>query len=115
MTKTTTERTTKWYHNNKEKARIYAKRTRERRRKWFDGVLEKLECIKCGQNHPATLDFHHRDPKTKINNVSTMLGTKKSKKAILEEIEKCDVLCANCHRILHHDEREAEKTKGQDA
>lgn len=62
----------------------------------------KLEkgCIKCGYNeHHAALDFHHRNGKTdKVMNISRLCNY--SWKKVLEEIEKCDVICSNCHRIL---------------
>ena len=42
------------------------------------------------------LDFHHlRD---KINNVSNLVGQAFGKKRLLEEMQKCKILCANCHR-----------------
>lgn len=60
----------------------------------------KLErgCSDCGyKEHAVALDFDHRDPETKIANVSAMRQA--SKKTLLAEIEKCDVVCANCHRV----------------
>ena len=51
------------------------------------------------------LDFHHRDPATKINRIADMID-RCSKAKILAEIQKCDCLCANCHRILHHEEKQ---------
>jgi len=55
-----------------------------------------LGCADCGYNkHPNSLDFDHLDDK-KFN-----IGTSISRKleTILEEIEKCEVVCSNCHRI----------------
>lgn len=95
-----------WHKNNIEKARDHVRKRRIERREWFDKILETLKCCKCGQNHPATLDFHHRDPSTKVAEVSWLLGSLKSKESILEEIQKCDVYCANCHRIHHWEDRE---------
>jgi hypothetical protein len=58
-------------------------------------------CCRCGYNeHPAALDFHHRDPSTKKFNISNSLSSRNWNK-ILEEVDKCDILCANCHRIEH--------------
>ena len=55
-------------------------------------------CSKCGYNdHPAALDFNHRDPATKFKGPAEMSTYKGSR--IQAEIDKCDVLCANCHRI----------------
>lgn len=61
-------------------------------------------CIKCGEKDPACLDFHHRNGKLdKLGNIGTF--RKFGKQRILDEIAKCDVLCANCHRKHHRDER----------
>ena len=46
------------------------------------------------------MDFDHRDRKTKLTNINRMINYRSySKEKILEEIEKCDLVCANCHRI----------------
>jgi hypothetical protein len=55
-------------------------------------------CIKCGERNPIVLDFDHRDEKTKKHNISAMIASY-NWETILMEIEKCDVLCSNCHRI----------------
>jgi hypothetical protein len=94
-----------WYSNNKEKARQYVRDRRADRRIWFDEIVSKLSCKECGENHPATIDFHHRDPLTKVDEVGEMLGKLRSKESILLEIDKCDVYCANCHRKHHYKER----------
>ena len=53
-------------------------------------------CVDCGYNaHPAALDFDHRDGSEKKGNVSRMVSLDRVK----AEIAKCDVRCANCHRI----------------
>ena len=55
-------------------------------------------CARCGYNeNSAALQFNHLDPDQKSFNI----GENKRKKleTILEEIEKCEVLCANCHAI----------------
>lgn len=58
-------------------------------------------CKYCGENHPATLSFHHRDPSTKKWNISKLIYRQPSMELFLSEIEKCDVVCENCHRKLH--------------
>lgn len=94
-----------WHAKNIDRARGYMKERRIERRAWFANITSTLSCIKCGEDHQACMDFHHRDPSTKKGEVGRMLGDFKSKKSILEEIEKCDVLCANCHRKHHWEER----------
>ena len=61
--------------------------------------LKEHPCIKCGNDDIRVLDFHHRNPKEKERGVSQLLLYRIEK--IMEEISKCDVLCANCHRIEH--------------
>lgn len=59
------------------------------------------KCQRCGESfHPSVYDFHHRDPAKKSFNIdkSTILNAWKS---IEEELAKCNMLCANCHRIAH--------------
>jgi hypothetical protein len=68
---------------------------------WFLRVKMGQRCRKCGEDHPACLDFHHRDPSTKLFNISRAVLSQMSKVKILAEIAKCDVLCANCHRKAH--------------
>jgi cytochrome c553 len=62
-----------------------------------------LKCAKCGFNHPAALDFHHEDPSKKDREVSWFIKNHQYAKA-KEEVQKCIVLCANCHRIHHYEE-----------
>ncbi len=65
----------------------------------------KLErgCADCGFNkHPAALEFDHRPGTVKEFGISQLRSCWKRswlKAAILKEIEKCDVVCANCHRV----------------
>ena len=62
-------------------------------------------CELCGYNKClASLDFHHKNETNKefgIGGLRREVGFKKLK----EEIEKCEVICANCHRIVHHEQR----------
>lgn len=66
----------------------------------IDIKMEMGGCAMCGYNeHPAALDFNHIDPATKAFNVAEGVSRGKGRKAIKAEIEKCNLLCANCHRI----------------
>ena len=60
-------------------------------------------CTKCGFDNPIALDFHHRDPNQKSFELSGSSVGGRSLETIQEELDKCDILCANCHRILHND------------
>ena len=61
----------------------------------------------CGISDWRVIEFHHRDPSQKERAISDMMGWSWEK--IEKEIAKCDPLCANCHRILHYELREAAK------
>ena len=105
----------KHYYNNKEAAAAKAKvwrlknldyikqKQREDKRKrkldaiWYLGG----KCQVCGcLFHPACFEFHHKDPATKDRDPSKMLSL--SKERLYVELDKCMLLCANCHRLEHH-------------
>lgn len=56
-------------------------------------------CCVCGVRFPEVLHFHHRDPRTKTMNLSNPTST--DWQIIKAEIRKCDVVCANCHAMIH--------------
>jgi hypothetical protein len=84
----------------------------ENRQKWT-AFKASLSCTVCGISHPAVIDFHH-PPGTKTYGVNDLIARRKFKKAY-EEIKKCIVLCANCHRIHHFNEKGAEAPPNQAA
>jgi hypothetical protein len=68
-------------------------------------VISKMTpCIRCGFFHPAAMDFHHKDPSTKDKGVSELARCGHALHRLIEEIEKCECICSNCHRILHSEE-----------
>src|SRR5919197_3656115 len=90
----------RWYQANKEK-HIALVRSRDKKiEAWFRAYKQGLSCERCGEDHPACLDFHHRDPKAKKFSVGRP-HHRPSLKGLKEEIAKCVVLCANCHRKEH--------------
>lgn len=91
------------YDNNKLQ---YYNRTRDnqtRLRQLIQEHKSNLSCSICGFNaNPIALDFHHPD-ENKEANIADIVKTKGwGWTKILHEINKCIVLCANCHRILHY-------------
>ena len=69
---------------------------------WFCEFKTTLCCNRCDENHPACLEFHHIDPNSKEFNVYEAVWFRgHSKEKILAEIDKCEVLCANCHKKHH--------------
>jgi hypothetical protein len=94
------------YLKNKDKQiKANSEYKKKRRQEWY-AFKCTLKCTQCGFSHPAALDFHHEDPNEKEGNIHRLIGNGQFKKAV-EEIKKCIVLCANCHRIHHHDEKSA--------
>ena len=63
------------------------------------------KCIKCGFDQVGALQFHHRDPQEKRFAICDALNSgykmKYSWEEILKEVEKCDLICANCHHLEH--------------
>ena len=60
-------------------------------------VAKSCGCVICGESDPCCLDFHHLHDKEFV----IAVGTDVSEERLLQEISKCVVLCANCHRKLH--------------
>lgn len=98
-----------WYARTKDARRSREaprlKRNRDRRQRelasWYEELKSKLVCVRCGESHPACVQFHHDDPSTKELSVADALRRRHSRARMLQEIAKCTVLCANCH-IKHH-------------
>jgi len=98
----------KWYKDYYDNADVEKERLRVKRvkdRKEFHDLLVELKsvpCMDCGRSYPSyVMDFDHRDPKVKLFTIGTARGLYTIKK-ILSEIDKCDVVCSNCHRERTH-------------
>jgi predicted HNH restriction endonuclease len=79
----------------------------EARYAWRKSIKTRLvnhfgnRCVVCGNTYPQSVfDFHHKDPTQKEAQVGTMGSYEKC----LKEAEKCILVCANCHRMIHNDE-----------
>ena len=93
------------YEKNKSVTLKRNKKNVSKTREWYHAYKSTLKCSQCSESHPACLEFHHRDSKTKDKEVSMMLQSTISKEKLMKEIEKCDVLCSNCHKKHHYNER----------
>lgn len=105
----------KYYHANIEKSAARAKNWRENNKEYVitkqreDKRKRKLEaieylggkCQECAKYwHPSQYEFHHINPEDKDRDPSKMLSL--SKFRLYAELDKCKLVCANCHRFLHH-------------
>lgn len=76
-----------------------------RRKEQFIGYWEETRqhsgCLTCSyRRFLGALEFHHRDPIQKLFALTTGMKSRPWDE-ITTEIDKCDLLCANCHRELH--------------
>jgi 5-methylcytosine-specific restriction endonuclease McrA len=86
------------YNREFHKGRLSYRRTyRERNRERAIALLGGA-CADCGGTfHRAAMDFHHVDGRDDDKNISWI----HSWKSLEEELKKCVLLCANCHRVRH--------------
>ncbi|MAH42153.1 hypothetical protein CL614_00255 [archaeon] len=106
----TKEARKKYYEKNKNIINERKKEIRAEFREWFLDLTKEKKCAICGENHPACLDYHHIDTKNKKFEIGELAWGRYSKKVVLEELEKCKVLCSNCHRKLHWGDNSFGKT-----
>lgn len=102
-----------WYAETIEQRREYRRKSYDpekardkymRRRAVIDEAKDK-PCMDCGVKYPSyVMQFDHRDPATKSFGIGPR-GTGRSVEALLAEIAKCDVVCANCHAERTHQQR----------
>ena len=72
----------------------------EKYRKVLTKWKETLFCSACREDDSSCLDFHHLDSTTKDDNIATLFGNGQIQKTI-SELNKCVVICSNCHRKHH--------------
>jgi len=75
------------------------------RARFWNHILQErgYRCAQCRKkHHQAVFDLHHRDPSQKRYAIGSVIGNI-SWDELLAEAAKCDLLCANCHRIVHFD------------
>lgn len=81
-----------------EKVKRWRKRTKERMVKAFGN-----KCGLCGKEYPPELyEFHHLNPEEKEFGLGAVRGSIKSWKRIVNELKKCVMMCANCHRLVEY-------------
>jgi hypothetical protein len=80
----------------------YVRKHYAQKKEYCAQIKAERGCKDCGNTNPIVLQFHHRDKATKHHQLvvgSSRVFHHLSWQNLLAEIEKCDVLCANCHLI----------------
>lgn len=93
----------RWYAKNSDKIKAKTAKRRKEIHDWYIEFKSTLVCSRCGENHPACIEFHHVDKAEKEYNISQMGISGFSRERILEEMSKCIILCSNCHRKEHYE------------
>ena len=75
---------------------------KRQKRAWFE-TFKAAPCMDCGVSYPPyVMDFDHRPGEEKVLPVATMISDSWGRERIEAEIAKCDLVCANCHRVRTH-------------
>lgn len=94
-----------WRRRNRPEYLQAKLQRKQRAKEWL--ATFRFACCRCGEDHPGVLDFHHRNPEEKDFPIGYYVNSLRSRTRVLAEIAKCDVLCANCHRKHHWEERQS--------
>lgn len=81
----------------KQRSHVFRKKKEKIRREYIDNTRVKYGCQICKENDPDVLDYHHFKGKDFNVTQHSLCSNKK----LMEEINKCIILCSNCHRKVH--------------
>lgn len=113
------------YIEHRDELLVYAEKYRQRQREIIQkkaqlrrNRLHKLKdvpCTDCKRRYPqCVMEFDHKQPPKQYGGKRSCMGALAgcSEKTLLEEVAKCDLVCANCHRIRTHNRRIAKREIG---
>jgi chorismate-pyruvate lyase len=90
------------YRNNKkyyiDKAHKRNIEIRQKSLSYIGSFLRSHRCVDCGETDILVLEFDHKTRSDKYKEISRLIKTRGSLKRLVEEMSKCEVRCANCHR-----------------
>lgn len=89
----------KYCHSN------YMKQKYQQKKTIIQELKSECSCAKCGDKRGYVLDYHHLNPTEKENTIARLTSNTSKLDKTFEEIKKCIVLCANCHREFHYLEK----------
>jgi len=95
----------KHYQHNKQYYIDNVERNRAVLKEWYVDYKSTLSCELCPENRAPCLDFHHIDSSTKEMSVAMAVNNNWSLGKLKKEIDKCQVVCKNCHAIIHQNIR----------
>jgi len=96
----------KYYHTHAEERKKKVEERRARLREWFREYKKTLKCSRCDESHWSCLEFHHPNGEDKkagwdtVNRWISQYGWNEER--MIKELSKLEILCANCHRKIHH-------------
>lgn len=93
-----------FYKSSDKWKETHTKTRLEKQQRIKDIKENSLGCSKCKEKRIHLLDFHHIDPTKKTFQIGQ--GESKGWERVLKEIEKCVLLCKNCHADFHYQEKE---------
>lgn len=102
------------YYQCPENKKRHNQKTKENQRKFVEwsNSLKEAPCKDCDtQYHPAAMQWDHLPQFEKTGNVAD-LQRRGNKNLILEEIAKCELVCANCHAIRTHNRNKPLQSNG---
>ena len=100
------ERSRQYRIENAEEINKRDRCRKKEKREWVNNLKKGKKCSKCDEDRWFCLEYHHRDPYEKEFTVAECISCGYGKETILNEIEKCILLCGNCHEHFHHLQRE---------
>lgn len=80
----------------------YMKQKYQEKKNIVQEIKSSCSCAKCGESRGYVLDFHHINPDEKNDTIARLTSNNYKLDKVYDEIKKCIVLCANCHREFHY-------------
>ena len=105
-----------WYAENGDHRKQQVKNRRRKLKQRFADYKQTLECHKCGlsgKDNQWALEHHHLDPNEKVTSIAHLVTSGYSWDTVMEEVAKCIVICANCHRMEHWEEYKQKVLNGE--
>lgn len=94
-----------YYVRRREERVAYNASQRKRAAEWYLSLKAGRPCMDCrGVFHPAAMQWDHPPGVVKVANVAELYRGRRAR--VLEEIAKCELVCANCHAVRTHERRQ---------